>query len=79
MSDSSVHTNDLELAKNTIDLAIQKADMENIPYCEAGVLSAVDNYIQEVKNQNNGNITKSWITVFRKQYACDCENCQLQN
>ncbi|MDP3381425.1 MAG: hypothetical protein Q8S84_08245 [bacterium] len=79
MSDGTLHVNNLELAQNTIDAAIQKSDMEHIPFCEAGVLTAVDNYIQEVKNQNGGNVTNSWITAFRNKYLCDCENCQLQN
>ncbi len=79
MSDVTLHVNNLEIAQNTIDVAIQKSVMENIPFCEAGVLAAVDNYIQEVKNQNGGNVTNIWITAFRNKYACDCENCQLHN
>ncbi len=76
MNDGSLHINNLELAQNSIDLAIRKAYMEHIPYCKADVLSAVDNYILEVKNQNGGNVTKIWITAFRNKYKCNCENCE---
>lgn len=69
----------LGVSFNNIFKAVNRSKREKIPYCEAGVVTAVNDYIIEYKDHKNMPMGESLREVFIKKYICHCSVCKENN